>query len=98
MLNNGLTWNEEGQNYIDNAFAKQEQVRFEHFSHKDILRIINRERPIDTQISLCGKSIQENFNYKRVILGRVSVMEIFTLMEKFGDSLKGYGGYLEELF
>jgi len=87
MLNNGLSWNQEGQNHIDNAFAGQEQVRFEHFSHKDMIRYINRERSIDTQIALSGKAVQENFNYKRVILGRVSIMEIYRLMEEFGDSL-----------
>lgn len=87
MLNNGLSWNRDGQNYIRNAFDGQEQVCFEHFSHKDIMRYINREHPIDTQLSLSGKAVQENFNYKRVILGRVSIMEIYQLMETFGDSL-----------
>ena len=66
MLNNGLAWNQEGQNHINNSFAGQSQVRFEHLS---------------------GKAIQENFNYKRVLLGRVSVMEVYKLMEEFGDSL-----------
>ena len=87
MLNNGLAWNQEGQNHINNAFAGQSQVRFEHFSHSDIMRYINREQVINTQISLSGKAIQENFNYKRVLLGRVSVMEVYKLMEEFGDSL-----------
>lgn len=36
MLSNGLTWNQDGQNHIDNAFAGQEQVEFIHFSHVDI--------------------------------------------------------------
>lgn len=87
MLNNGLSWNQDGQNHIDNAFSGQEQVSFEHFSHKDIMCYINRERSIDTQISLSGKAVQENFNYKRVILGRVSILEIYRLMEEYGDTL-----------
>lgn len=87
MINNGLSWNKDGQNHIDNAFAGQEQVRFEHFSHKDIMRYINRAHSIDAQISFSGKAVQENFNYKRVILGRVSVMELYELMETFGDAL-----------
>lgn len=87
MLNNGLSWNQDGQNHIDNAFVGQSQVRFEHFSHIDIMRYINKEQVINTQISLSGKAIQENFNYKRVLLGRVSVMEVYKLMEEFGDSL-----------
>lgn len=87
MLNNGLPWNREGQNHIDNAFAGQEQVRFEHFSHKDMIRYINRGSSIDTYIAMSGKAVHENFNYKRVILGRVSVMEVYRLMEEYGDSL-----------
>lgn len=87
MLNNGLSWNKDGQNHIDNAFAGQDQVRFVHFCHTDILGYINRNEPIDTQLSLSGKAIQEDFNYKRVILGRISVKEIYELMERFGDRL-----------
>ena len=87
MLNNGLTWNQAGENYIQNTFGGQEQVHFVHFCHTDILRYIKRTNPIDTQITLSGKAIQEDFNYKRVILGRVSVQEIYSLMDEFGDSL-----------
>lgn len=87
MLNNGLKWNQDGQNHIDNAFARQEQVHFVHFSHKNIMEYINRSVPIKTQLNFSGKAIQEDFNYKRVILGRVSVREIYNLMEEFGDRL-----------
>ena len=87
MLHNGLIWNREGQSCIDHAFGGQDQVRFQYFSHQDILQAVDRARPIDTQLAFSGKAIQENFNYKRVILGRVSVSEICRLMEQFGDSL-----------
>ena len=87
MLGNGLPWNQEGKNHIENAFAGQDQVRFEYFSHKDIMRYINREHSIDAGIAMSGKAIHENFNYKRVILGRVSILEIYRLMEEYGDSL-----------
>lgn len=87
MLNNGLPWNQDADNHINNAFAEQKQVRFVHFCHIDIIRYINRTTAIDAQLSFSGRAVQENFNYKRVILGRVSVMEIYELMEKYGDSL-----------
>lgn len=87
MLNNGLGWKQDGQNYIDNAFKNQEQIRFEHFNHDGIIRYINRSSSIDTQLTLSGKSVQENYNYKRVIIGRVSVKEIYQLMENYGDNL-----------
>lgn len=87
MLNNGLPWNQDGQNHIDNAFANQQQVNFVHFSHKDILNYINCSASIDTQINFSGKAIQEDYNYKRVVLGRVSVNAIYQLMDEFGDRL-----------
>ena len=87
MLNNGLPWNEEGQKHIDNAFAGQAQVQFVHFSHKDIIGYINRSNPINTQIKFSGKAMQEDFNYKRVMLGRVAVNEIYRLMDEYGDQL-----------
>lgn len=87
MLNNGLSWNQDGQNHIDNVFANQQQVNFVHFSHKDILNYINRSASIDAQINFSGKAIQEDYNYKRVVLGRVSVNAIYQLMDEFGDRL-----------
>ena len=87
MLNNGLPWNQDGQNHIDNAFANQQQVNFVHFSHKDVLNYINRSASIDTQINFSGKAVKEDYNYKRVILGRVSVNAIYQLMDEFGDRL-----------
>lgn len=87
MLNNGLTWNSDGNNHIKNKFNNQEQVKFVHFNHSDIIKYINRTNKIKTQLSLCGQAIQENFNYKRVIIGRVSALEIHRLMKEFGDSL-----------
>lgn len=87
MLNNGLVWNDDGQNHIDNKFKGQEQIKFVHFNHDDIIKYINRNKKINTQLTLSGQAVQENFNYKRVILGRVAVMEIYKLMKQYGDSL-----------
>ena len=87
MINNGMRWNEGAQSIIDNAFGGQEQVRFEHFSHDAILGYIQRVKPINTQIKLSGVAIQENFNYMRVIVGKINISEINTLMEENGDKL-----------
>ena len=87
MLNNGLPWGADGQNHINNAFANQEQVQFVHFCHTDIIGYVTRTEPIHTKLLLSGKALQENFNYKRVILGRISVTEIYQLMEQYGDRL-----------
>lgn len=87
MLNNGLKWNSDGQNHIDNAFKGQEQVHFTHFCHKDIIGYIQKAVPIHAKLNMAGYAVQEDFNYKRVLIGRVSVSQIYELMEEHGDGL-----------
>ena len=86
-INNGIKWNEEAQNHIDNNFRGQKQVQFEYFNHDDIIKYTTKTKNVDATIQFKGKSIHENFNYKSVILGRVSVAEIFDLMQEHGDIL-----------
>lgn len=87
MLSNGNSWNDEGKLHIENKFKNQEQVKFVHFNHNDIVKYINRNSNIKASIELSGQAIQENFNYKRVILGRVAIKKIYDLMKQYGDSL-----------
>jgi len=87
MLNNGLSWDKTGENYIKNAFGGQAQVSFVHYNHNDIVKYVTSPKKINTQLTLSGFAIQENFNYKRVILGKVPVTEVFALFDQYGDSL-----------
>ena len=87
MLNNGLKWDETGDSYIKNTFGNQPQVKFVHYNHTDIVKYVTSPKKINTQLTLSGAAIQENFNYKRVILGKIPVTEIFALFEQYGDSL-----------
>jgi len=87
MLNNGAKWNRDAQNYIDNEFKGQKQVEFVYCNHQDIVKYINKHSRIDETLSLKGIAIKEDFNYKAVILGRVSVEEIARILEKYGDDL-----------
>jgi len=87
MVNNGDTWDGMGQKYIDNAFSGNDQVVFTHYGYENILGYIKRKEPVNTEIKMAGMAIQENFNYKRVILGKVNVTEIVSLMERYGDRL-----------
>ncbi len=87
MVNNGIRWTDDAQTYIDNAFGEQEYVQFEHFGYDEILGYIEQVKPINTQMQLSGVAIQENFNFKRVIIGKLRVSEIKKLMEEYGDKL-----------
>jgi len=87
LINNGLKWNQDAQNHIDNEFSSYKQVEFVHFNHQNIIRYINKHEEINETLALTGIAIKEDFNYKEVILGRVSVKEIARILEKYGDDL-----------
>jgi hypothetical protein len=87
LINNGLKWNQDAQNHIDNEFAGYKQVDFAYFNHQDIIRYVNKHEKIDEILNLSGIAIKEDFNYKEVILGRVSVKEIARILDKYGDDL-----------
>jgi len=86
-MNNGLKWDANAQNYIENEFGGQNQVEFEYFNHDDIISRITKTKDVKATIQLSGKALREDFNYKSVILGRVNVTEIHKLMKAHGDQL-----------
>ena len=87
FTNNGLSWNKDGDNHIANANYPEDQVEFEHFNHFDIVNSLKSKKNINTTLKLSGKSFQEDFNFKRVLVGKVPVSEILTLFETYGDTI-----------
>ena len=87
MLNNGLTWNNEGTLHIENAKFPPDQVQFEHFNHDDMIALFQSKKEIKDSIKMSGKSIVEDFNYKRILLGKVNVAELARLFNQYGDKL-----------
>lgn len=87
LVNNGLPWTGEGENHVRNANFPSSQVVFEHFNHQNIVEQLKTIDKINETLSLTGKGVVEEFNFKRVLLGKINVTEIATLMERYGDSL-----------
>jgi hypothetical protein len=87
MMNNGSKWNRDAQNDIDNEFSGQKQVEFVHFNHNDMLGYVQKHSVINDTLTLTGAAVKEDFNYKEVIIGRVSVEEIARILESHGDTL-----------
>ncbi|MCU0443685.1 MAG: AIPR family protein [Microscillaceae bacterium] len=87
LLSNGEVWQVEGDNHIKNANFPKNQVSFQHYNHQDIVRQLQNNTPIKDAIRLSGKAIIENFAFKRVLVGKVSVNEIAGLMERHGENL-----------
>lgn len=86
MMNNGLEWNVEGDQHIEEI--SNDQILFEHYNHRDIVNRIQRKNQTKTEsITLSGKSFVEAFQYTRVFIGKMNVRDISNLMEKYGDDL-----------
>jgi hypothetical protein len=87
FVNNGLRWNSDGDNHIDNANFPKEQVFFDHFNHQDIVSSLQSKKGINETLKLSGKSIQEDFNFKRVLIGKINVVELSELFDRHGENL-----------
>ncbi|WP_417915518.1 AIPR family protein [Candidatus Electronema sp. JM] len=84
--NNGLIWNKEAQNLIDNA-GFGEQVLFEHVNHDSLVSIIKSLKPVDDTLRLTGKAIVEEYDFRRVLVGKIAVAELAALFDRHGDRL-----------
>ncbi len=83
LCNNGLTWNDISQQYIDN----NKQVQCSHINQDKLVDLLQQTKPINDDLKLVGEAIVEEFNYRRILVGKVSVTEIKKLLTKHGNKL-----------
>lgn len=84
--NNGLTWNASAQEaIIRTGFG--DQVTWEHVNHERLVKILQATRPVKDTLQLSGKAVVEDMEFSRVLVGRISVAEIATLIERHGERL-----------
>ncbi len=84
--NNGLKWNTSAQEAIDRA-GFGDQVAWEHVNHERLVKILQASKPVKDTLQLSGKAIVEDMYFSRVLVGRISVAEIATLIERHGERL-----------
>ena len=87
LCNNGLKWNEVGDEIIAQASFPKDQVDFIHFNHDRVVEVLKRTKPIDTVLDLHGAAIVEEFNFKRVLIGKLPVVAIADLFDKYDVQL-----------
>ena len=87
FTNNGMKWNTDGDNHIKNSGLPEHQTKFEYFNHNDIVYSIQSKKGINETLQLIGKSVQENFNFKRILVGKMNVVDLANLFDKHGDNL-----------
>lgn len=87
LFNNGIKWNDEGEQHIVNAGFPKDQVEFEYINHQNVVDFIQSSKEIKASLRLTGESVVESFNFKRVLIGKVNVAEIAKLFQAHGDGL-----------
>lgn len=87
LCNNGQSWTQVAQEWIDQSGFSASRVQWQHYNHDNIVNVLQRTKTVSDSLSLRGAASIENFNYKRVLIGKVSVTEIAKLFNTNGDLL-----------
>lgn len=86
--NNGQRWSSDAEDRIDRARADfGSQVEWRHIGPEEILRQLQTRKEISADLQLMGKATVETFDYRRVLVGRMSVSELARLTELHGNRL-----------
>ena len=87
LCNNGTKWSEQAQNWIAQSGFTEDQVKWVHYNHDSIVSVLQRKKAVDDSIRLEGKAVIEDFNFRRVLIGKVAVTEIAELFNRHNDLL-----------
>ncbi len=87
MCSNGCEWSKESKQIIANAGFPAEQVTWIYVNHDEIVRLMQAVKQVDDTLRLTGKAIVEDFNFRRVLIGKIAVTEIAQLFTRHGDLL-----------
>ncbi len=86
--NNGVRWQPGAQQRIDNA-AKDfgQQVEWRHIGAEELLALLQARQPISAELKLTGQATVETFDFRRVLIGRMSVAELARLTTEHDNHL-----------
>ena len=83
--NNGARWKQDADDRIKRAEADfGNQVEWNHVGSNELLSLMIT-KPVNTELQLSGQAIVEPFDFRRVLIGRMSVAELARLVETHGD-------------
>lgn len=87
LCSNGQSWNHQAQQWIESSGLSHTQVHWQHYNHDDLVAVLQRSKAVNDSLQLSGAAIIEDFNYRRVLVGKVPVAEIAKLFNRNGDLL-----------
>ncbi len=83
LCNNGKTWEANAQQLITNTAWSQ--VKWEHVNHHALLQAQQATQPVKETLSLTGKGLLENFQFRRVLVGKMKLTELAALFNRNAD-------------
>lgn len=87
LCNNGKAWEPDGQAEIDASGLGSRRVSFAHVNHHSLVQLLQKRKSVDCKLRLIGKAVVEDFDHRRVLVGRIPVSEIRSLFDTQGDTL-----------
>ena len=86
--NNGTRWTSQAQQRIDNAARDfGNQVEWRHVGPGELLDLLQKQAPVNDRLQLAGLATVEEFQFRRVLIGRCSVGELARLADQYGNRL-----------
>ena len=86
--NNGIKWTPQTQQRIDNAVRDfGNQVEWRHVGSGEILDLLQMQTPVSDRLQLVGLATVEEFQFRRVLIGRCSVGELARLADQYDNRL-----------
>ncbi|MBF0230944.1 MAG: AIPR family protein, partial [Desulfamplus sp.] len=87
LCNNGAKWNAQAQLWIDQSKLPENQIQWVHFNHDSIIDILRKTKSVNDTLLFSGQAVVEDFNFRRILVGKVKVSVIAELFEKHSDLL-----------
>ena len=86
--NNGARWTTQAQQRIDNATRDfGGQVEWRYIGAEELLALLQARKPISAELQFTGQATVETFDFRRVLIGRMSVAELARLTNEYDNQL-----------
>ena len=86
--NNGVAWSQEAQQRIDNASLQHANlVEWRHVGVNEFVSMLQARKPMTANLQLSGKASVEAFDFRRVLVGRMSVSQLARLANQYENRL-----------
>jgi AIPR protein len=87
LCNNGERWGADADAIIASARLPHDQVIWEYIGPDELVGLMQRPREVHDDLQLVGEAVLEEFDFCRVLVGKICVTELARLVATHGDRL-----------